>query len=602
MIPATNLFFYNTSCFKFSSSHLLVQSSRHVQFLKTLLFAEESYIELKISNNLLDPKSRKLFQQNETVVDDIANSREKGFFSFGKQKKTLDTSSSVTSSISSSISSSKSSSVSPSISSSVSGSIPRNQSILSLSESTNASSSSVSGLPVLFKFFSGSQNSKSNLKSIQNIHAQKLYEECLSYLSSDNITIADSEVRRSEKVELSRKLVKDLKLYLNFKIEMISLYQGLISFSGKIINFSSFKLTLKTLKQKYLNNPANVHPFLERIFFNAKMEFDIISHLIEASEYISKLEYVGSTMKLFQLDREFDKWSTKLFSIQNTPDDQSDSPAFNSPPAKSLRRIGTTSNIPTLLKEKLSSAVSPSFTVSSEEIFDEQSPNGSRNDHNNNTHLQQTKKSLESFTLIRFLLQMYKFCVSKYSWYFHRTLRKNPTNNQNFSKLMKDRVIIHYTEWISNFYKQTNPEYIFLVYNATNDEGCSPPVVESGYSLLHNCERKIEKTQGIRQWPCIYYYPQDSNENTFIYSHWPTLLTLFQENDSVLNQSSNAYVFHDRILIKTYFISKLDERIFFCITYKQIIETKAKNFKQIQDFVSQLNSYTRNTKLFSIFS
>jgi len=507
---------------------------------------------------------------------------------------------------------------------------------------------------------------------------ERHYEDCIAYLRDPLIhLIPEHELHKTEHVALSRDLSQGLYRYIQFRLEMIAFYRMLSSNQGRIPNFRSYCLVLRNFQQKYLTRGGSsgnvsstahqggldVHAYLNRLFFNARMELDLVLNLMEEADLVGRLHYVPATMKLFQIDKTFERWIKRYNSppewemrggsngsllgsshdIGSAHHHGNDSRTTS----KLLKRVSTTKGgLHSLIKDKLggsagniastlvngipntnSSISLPPDDDSSESSDsrhhsagmgsppDSHTPpnfvpiahpiatatNSSAHHHHHSSHHKKTTL-LESTNLFKWLKLTYKFCLSKYSWYFFDVLKQKPNSGHTFHHFLKDRAVVSYSEWMSNFCKQLSPEFACLIYNAQDDEGHAPPVTEKGYSMRHMCARKLETLAGMRQWPCVYIYPTDADKATLVRRHWPSLLSLIADKDEAIAAKLNPLSFIDEKAGTTYFFSRVDERMYLCFVYNQLVESKSKAYKLNAEFIYQMNLFMRFSKLFSFLT
>ena len=95
---------------------------------------------------------------------------------------------------------------------------------------------------------------------------------------------------------------------------------------------------------------------------------------------------------------------------------------------------------------------------------------------------------------------------------------------------------------------------------------------------------------GLKSWPAIFSYPKEPP----IYEHWPNIISVIYENVDSLNKYRDPVTFFDKKVQCTYFISKIEEYMYFVAIY----DKKKDNDVSIKEFSLNICNYLRNFKLY----
>ncbi|PVD32126.1 hypothetical protein C0Q70_07554 [Pomacea canaliculata] len=175
--------------------------------------------------------------------------------------------------------------------------------------------------------------------------------------------------------------------------------------------------------------------------------------------------------------------------------------------------------------------------------------------------------------LFLWLAKFKGFLVSKFSVYFYATLSKHSTPND--MKMWLSKAPEDYFSKIVTFQKRSDAYNISLVLD-TN--GLKNARTGNGY---HHPDRPVEIPQGMDSYPAILTYP---NEQPM--GHWPNVLMLITPTCL----AEKCSYFFDSKALSTYFIVKIDPRIYLVV----IFETKkSEKDSYINSFLTDFSAQLR---------
>ncbi|EFC50143.1 predicted protein [Naegleria gruberi] len=443
---------------------------------------------------------------------------------------------------------------------------------------------------------------------------------------------------------LSKQLIKDFRVLIQLRLEIIAFYRILSRYKHPP-KYDNYVRIINSLKSKYINRIN--HTFFEKIVQSINMELNTLTSLFECEYNICNYKYKESVFTLWRTKSLFKQWNQLFIARQPSSNTLNPQSNINTPQSSNISIPASSNTITT--SSTLSRSLSEDnllvhhqndqqqqhqqqqhLQINNEKFHSSSTGNISSNQlnsssqnllsnnginlNNNMNHTNgQTMNNLSRTNLYKWMTMIFGFSQSKFTLIFHDIVNNQSSqmtsnqNNQSMASNMSPTLAVDYIQWIKSFNEIIKPETVCLIYNASHDNLDTSPILETdpekGYMLrLRNLENPDDITlSGIKLYPCIFHYPQTQDENkiskqTLMYTYWPNILSLIMENSADLEVSEEAFYFSDPKTLTTYYLCQVTPKLYLSTI---IVKSNSKDHQIALKFMSQMNSFIRNRKVFN---
>ncbi|XP_066922875.1 KICSTOR subunit 2-like [Clytia hemisphaerica] len=197
------------------------------------------------------------------------------------------------------------------------------------------------------------------------------------------------------------------------------------------------------------------------------------------------------------------------------------------------------------------------------------------------------KKQIDTPALYQWLQLFHLHMLSKFSFYFYSTLLHGQAASPDLKgSLTKNS--IDYVAKITTFQRKTDAHSISLVLDTTTKEK-----VYKGHGYFMD-NTLVNAPTGINSYPSIVNIPP---ENVPATAHWPNIIIMLTDRTNDLNATDKIGYLHDTRLESTYFLIKVDVRMYLVLIFKM---KKKERDSYIQNFLLEMRANLGHDKLFQM--